>query len=145
MYSPRPERSQIEQRLFELQRAHPTIEGLMLVSTGGFTLATTFQKADSVSRLAAVTRTMYLLARDTCAEFDRGEMQAVHLSYRRGHAGDDNLPSTVLLRSVTEDLMLVIVLHIPAGHNLRQQMAFQSDVERIIGYLAHQIAFEGRH
>ncbi len=142
MYQPQRDTAYIRQRLLELQRNYPIVDGLMLVSTGGLVVASTFNKEDSVSRLAAVTRTMYLLAEDTCREFDRGEMRSVHLSFRRGHAGDDNTPSRVVMREVTAGAVLVMVLHIPTAMK-QQSSLFELDVERMVGYLAHQITYDG--
>jgi predicted regulator of Ras-like GTPase activity (Roadblock/LC7/MglB family) len=145
MYPLQPDIAYIRERLYALRQAYPIVDGLMLVSTGGFTLASTFSKEDSVSRLAAVSRTLYLLAEDTCREFERGEILSVHLSFRRGMGGDDNAPSQVILRSVTEDTMLVMVLHAPASHPSHQSVTLTADVERMVGLIAHQILHEGTH
>jgi predicted regulator of Ras-like GTPase activity (Roadblock/LC7/MglB family) len=119
VYQPRPDAAYIQQRLYELQRGYPVVHGLMIVSAGGIVLASTFGKEDNVSRLAAVTRTLYLLGQDTCREFGRGEMTSVHLSYRRGQPGDDNTPTRVVIRSLTDDHMLVMVLGIPVAQTPR--------------------------
>lgn len=142
MYQPQRDTTYIRQRLLELQRNYPLVDGLMLVSTGGLVIASTFHKEDSVSRLAAVTRTMYLLAEDTCREFDRGELRAVHLNFRRGQAGDDNTPSRVVMRAITEGAVLAMVLRVPTIQP-QQSSLFELDVERMVGYLAHQITFDG--
>ncbi|MEL7236577.1 MAG: roadblock/LC7 domain-containing protein, partial [Chloroflexota bacterium] len=68
-----PNTSYIRERLLEIQGGYPIVEGLMLVSRGGFVLASTFNRDDNVSRLAAVTRTMFLLSEDVCREMGRGE------------------------------------------------------------------------
>jgi predicted regulator of Ras-like GTPase activity (Roadblock/LC7/MglB family) len=143
MVHPSPDASEIRERLLTLQQGYPIVEGLMLVTTGGFVLASTFDKADSVSRLAAVSRTLFLLADDMCREFGRGEMHAVHLTYKRGMGGDDNSPSRVILRTVGATIMLLMVLHAPVGGpGGTQETLFLNDVERVIGYIAHQITFE---
>ncbi len=143
MVHPSPDAPEIRERLLTLQQGYPIVEGLMLVTTGGFVLASTFAKADSVSRLAAVSRTLFLLADDMCREFGRGDMQTVHLTYKRGIGGDDNTPSRVILRTVGETIMLLMVLHAPvSGPGGVQETLFMNDVERMIGLMAHQITFE---
>jgi len=145
MYQPRPDATYIQQRLYELQRGYPVVHGLMIVSSGGIVLASTFGKEDNVSRLAAVTRTLYLLGQDTCREFGRGEMMSVHLSYRRRQPGDDNAPARVVIRSLTDDHVLVMVLDIPVAQTPRHQIEFQRDIERMVGYVARQITHEGTY
>lgn len=141
MYQRQPDTSYIRERLLEMQRGYPTVEGLMLVSYGGFVLASTFQKEDNVSRLAAVTRTLFLLAGDMCRDLGRGEMKSVHLTYKRGYGGDDNTPSHVILRPVEQDTLLVMVLHSPLGGGA-QETLFLNDVERMVAFIAHQITHE---
>lgn len=141
MYQHQPNTPHIQSRLFDLQRGYPMVEGLLLVSYGGLTLASTFQKEESVSRLAAVSRTMFLLAADACNDMERGEMLSLHLSYKRGRGGDDNTPSQVIMRSVGEATMLVMVLHSPLGMIADHDLLFMNDVERMVGYIAHMITF----
>ncbi len=141
MHPRQPESPDIQQKLHELQRRYPVVAGVMLVSAGGLVLAATFQKEDSVSRLAAVSRTMYLLAQQTCHEFDRGQMQSVHLSFRWAEPGDDNTPGRVMIRPVNAEAILVLVLHLSTP--LKQpDTLFQMDIERMVGYLAHQITHD---
>ena len=135
-----PDTSYIQERLFDLQKRYPVLEGLLLVSYGGFVLASTFRKDDNVSRLAAVSRTMFLLAEDACMDMGRGEMKSVHLTYKRRQGGDDNAPSTVIMRPIGATTMLVMVLHSPLDvTNPTQEMIFLSDVERMVGFVAHMI------
>lgn len=136
-----PDAAAIRERLITLQRGYPVVEGLMLVTTGGFVLASTFNKEDSVSRLAAVTRTLFLLAGNMCQEMGRGDMKTVHLSYKRGFGGDDNATSRVIMQPVGTGMMLVMVLHSPlGGASTVQEMVFLGDVERMVGFIAHQFA-----
>lgn len=140
MYQRQPDTSYIRERLLEMQQGYPTVEGLMLVSYGGFVMASTFHKEDNVSRLAAVTRTLFLLSDDVCRDMGRGEMKSVHLTYKRGYGSDDNTPSHVILRPVGEDQLLVMVLHSPLGGG--QETQFLNDVERMVAFIAHQITRE---
>jgi len=140
MYFHQPDTSHIRQQLLDLQRGYPSVEGLMLVSSGGIVLASTFQKPDNVSRLAAVTRTLFLLADEACTEMGRGQMQSVHLSYKRGMGGDDNAPSQVTLVPVGGDIVLMMVLHAGHGTAMSPSPALHSDVQRLIQFIAHQIA-----
>ncbi|MEM6280920.1 MAG: roadblock/LC7 domain-containing protein [Chloroflexota bacterium] len=138
-----PDTSYIRERLLELQSGYPVVEGLMLVSRGGFVLASTFNREDNVSRLAAVTRTMFLLSEDVCREMGRGDMKDVHLTYRRGHGGDDNAPSRVILKPVNDVTMLMMVLHSPlGGAQTPQETRFLVDVERMLAFIAHRITAE---
>jgi len=138
-----PNTSYIRERLLELRNSYPVTEGIMLVSRGGFVLASTFDKDDNVSRLAAVTRTMFLLSEDVCREMGRGEMKDVHLTYKRGHGGDDNAPSRVILKPVNDSAMLVLVLHSPlGGAHTMQETKFLMDVERMLAFIAHRITAE---
>jgi predicted regulator of Ras-like GTPase activity (Roadblock/LC7/MglB family) len=110
------------------------------VSRGGFVIASTFNKEDNVSRLAAVTRTLFLLSEDVCREMARGEMKDVHLTYKRGQGGDDNASSRVTLKPVNENTIIVMVLHSPLGNaHISQETRFLMDIERMLAFIAHRI------
>lgn len=142
MYQHQPNTSHIQSRLLQLQNGYPMVEGLMLVSYGGFVLASTFKKDDNVSRLAAVSRTMFLLADDACRDMGRGTMQSVHLSYKRERGGDDNTASQVIMRAMSDSTMLVIALHSPMRSIGSLDDRFLGDIERMISFIALQIAHE---
>lgn len=143
MYSRYPDASAIREQLLELQRGYPVVEGLMLVTHGGLVLESTFHKEDSVSRLAAVTRTLFLLSDDVCRYTGRGEMKSVHLTYKRGFGGDDNAVSRVIMQPIGEQLMVVMVLHSPVRAAASpQEMVFLADIERMIGFITHKITQE---
>lgn len=131
-----PDTSPITEHLRAVQQRYPAVDGLMLVETGGRVLASTFQKDDSIARLGALARTLFLLASDSSAEMGHGPAEAVHIRYRRGGAGDDNAPSQVILRPINEHTLLVIVLSSQAAMPAPR---FHHDLERMIRFIAHGI------
>ncbi len=132
-----PRTTRIHKRLSELQAGHPSVAGLLLVSRGGFVVASTFRDRSRVDRLAAVSRAFFLLAGEAATVMGVGDMRGAGLTFNHGHNGDDAAQGTVMMRPVGDDAMLVVVLH-----DVTRSAAFLRDVEFVVAHLAHAITLE---
>lgn len=110
----------------------------MLITTGGIVLATTFEPSAHTSRLAAVSRTLLLLADEACQTTGRGALHSVQVAYKRG-GGDTLNQCRVMLRALSPQTTLVMVLCTPATTIPLQETRFLEDIERMIAYSSWQI------
>ncbi|MFZ4813224.1 MAG: roadblock/LC7 domain-containing protein [Phototrophicaceae bacterium] len=108
----RPSTAQLQTHLANLQSGHPSIEGMLLVSYGGFPLASTFYQQDSTSRLAAVVRTLFRVADDTCRQVNYGQARQVVLHYRHGASNEQPIRQ-VVIQTITSELVLAVAFHTP--------------------------------
>lgn len=92
--------------LWEYQEMTPQVEGVMLVATSGFIVASTFSMSDEISRLAAVSSALFLLGRQFTHEFELGKLGEIGVRY----TNEDGEPRDAELLPVNPNYFLVVAI-----------------------------------
>jgi predicted regulator of Ras-like GTPase activity (Roadblock/LC7/MglB family) len=119
--------------MWELQEMTPEVEGLLLIGTDGFVIASTLRHSQTTSRMAAVSSALVGLAKQVCEEWERGNFQCVNVTYQ-DETGTNyvaqlmGVTASTILVAITKRVMTFSLATITVPFNIQQTVNYVSQV-----------------